>query len=256
MKKVLLSSIGIITISLVAYAIHNLTKEKIYKDTDVQCDFDANICYDMKNKPITGRVQNFSNKTLISDIEYKEGKENGSLKIYRTNGTIYLEGTYKNGLPDGYVIEYNEDGTLFSYDEFKDGLQHGKSILYQKNNKILKQWQYDNGKEVGIGTVYYPNNNLQLEVNHLTGELKYYNEDGSLKTLAHFNSNGYDGTWTNYSQDGHIIAEVIYEKGTPKSGYCFDENSSKIEFNANDFIVFADTNKTPCDNNQEKTVQK
>ncbi len=256
MKKVLLPVLGAVVLSATIYGTHKLSTPKIYQDKDVKCDFDIGMCYDHNNKPITGRIQNFNNSTLISDIEYKDGKENGLLKIYRTDGTLYLKGTYKNGLPDGYVKEYNQDGTLFSYDEFKDGLQHGKSIIYQAQNKILKQWHYDNGKETGIGTVYYPNDKTQLEVNHNTGELKYYNEDGTLQTLAHFNSNGYHGTWQNYTKDGKITLELVYKDGKPQSGYCLDKNSQKKEFTPNDFTIFATTNKTPCDETIADTQKK
>ena len=252
MKKVLLPTLGAIVLSTAIYGIYKISSPKVYLDSEVKCDFDIGMCYDLKNKPITGRIQNYNNSILTSDIEYKDGKENGDLKIYRTNGTLYLEGTYKNGLPDGYVKEYNEDGTLFSYDEFKDGLQHGKSIIYQAPNKILKQWHYVNGKETGIGSVYYPNGKIQLEVNHTTGELKYYTEDTKLQTLAHFNSNGYHGTWQNFNQEGQITLEIIYNEGAPKSGYCLDKNSQKKEFSPEDFTIFATTNKTPCDTSSQE----
>ena len=155
MKKNLLIGTSTLIILGTIYATYLLTTPKIYKDNEIKCDFDAGICYDLKDKPITGRIQSYHNNILISDIEYKNGKENGLLKIYRNTGNIYLEGTYKDGKPDGYVKEYTDDGKLFSYDEFKNGLQHGTSIIYQNNGKILKQWHYYQGNETKNGYVYY-----------------------------------------------------------------------------------------------------
>lgn len=252
MKKVLLSSLALIAVSSLAFGIYSFNKEKIYKDNEVNCDFDAGMCYDLKNKPITGRIQSYDKDKLISDIEYKNGQEDGLLKIYKTTGVLFLEGTYQNGRPHGYVKEYNEDGSLFSYDEFKNGLQHGSSIIYQKDGKILKEWHYTDGKDTGIGKVYYPNGALQLEINHDKGELKYFYETGLLNTLAHFDNTGYNGAWTIYAEDGKTTkAEIIYSKGTPQSGYCIDANNQTINFDTKAFEVFAKTNQTPCDTPQK-----
>lgn len=253
MKKVLLSSLGVIALSAGIYFTYQSFQEKIYKDTEVKCDFDAGICYDHKNTPITGRLQSYDKEQLISDIEYKNGKENGILKIYKTTGKIFLEGTYKDGKPHGVIKEYNDDGTLFSYDEFKNGLPHGTSIIYHKDGKPIKEWHYTDGKDSGIGKVYYPSGKLQLEVNHDKGELKYFYENGTLNTLAHFDNHGYHGAWTIYTEDGQTTAEIVYNKGQPQSGYCIDANNQKIEFTTTDFEVFAKTNQTPC--NIKKTAK-
>ena len=68
MKKVLLSSLALIAVSSLAFGIYSFNKEKIYKDNEVNCDFDAGMCYDLKNKPITGRIQSYDKDKLISDI--------------------------------------------------------------------------------------------------------------------------------------------------------------------------------------------
>ena len=246
MKKILLSSVGALILCGAIYGTYQYNSEKIYSEKDVKCDFDAGICYDLQGKEITGRIKNYDNKILISDIQYKNGKEDGELKIYRNDGKLFLEGTYKQGKPNGIVKEYNDDGSLLSYDEFKDGIPHGKSIIYQ-NNKILKEWSYNMGKEINIGKIYYPNGNSQLEVNFDNGELKYYYENGQLQTLAHFNDSGYHGLWTIYNQDGTLKAELTYENGVGTSGYCLKDENTKIEFDTKAFEIFATNNQTPCD---------
>lgn len=247
MKKILLSSVGVLVLSGLAYGLYQLNSEKVYSEKDVKCDFDAGICYDLKGNKITGRIKNYDNKILISDIEYKNGKEDGELKIYRNDGTIFLEGTYKQGKPNGIVKEYNEDGTLLSYDEFKDGTPHGKSIIYQKDNKILKEWHYNMGKETKVGKVYYQDGTPQLEVDFDNGTLKYYYENGQLQTLAHFNDSGYNGLWSIYNEDGSLKAELTYENNLGTSGYCLNKDNTKVEFDAKAFETFATTNQTPCD---------
>ena len=247
MKKVIL--VVVLALFLVggAFLGVHLFKEKVYLEKDVKCDFDDGICYDVKGKPITGRIVAYENEVLLSDISYVDGKEDGVLKIYRNDGKIYLEGTYSKGKPNGYVKEYNEDGSIHSYDEFVNGEQHGKSIIYQAQNKVLKEWYYNMGKDVGVGRVFYENGKPQLEINFDLGELKYYFDNGSVQTVAHFNDSGYNGDWTIYDIDGKITAELVYENGVGKSGYCLKNDGSKAEFNEEAFIDFAKNNRTPCD---------
>ena len=247
MKKSLLISVAVLVIAGAIYGYHQFNKEKIYLEKDVKCDFDAGICYDLKGKPITGRILNYENKILISDISYVNGKEDGNLKIYNNDGKLFLEGTYAQGKPHGYVKEYNEDGTLHSYDEFKNGIQHGKSIIYQANNVPVKEWYYDMGKEVNTGKVYYENGPPQLEINFTQKELKYYYPNNKIQTHAYFNDSGYHGAWTSYNKDGQITAQLEFENGKGKSGYCLNEDNQKQEFTDQDFITFVQTNKTPCD---------
>ena len=250
MKKVLISTASVLVLASVIGTTYYLTKEKTYKTSEIKCDFDAGMCYDLKGKPITGRIKNYDKETLISDIQYKNGKEDGELKIYRNDGKLFLEGTYKEGKPDGVIKEYNEDGSLLSHDEFKNGLLHGRSIIYFAQDKILKEWNYNMGKETGIGKVYYQNGNPQLEINFTSGELKYFYEEGNIQTLAHFDDTGYNGLWTIYQKDGSLKAELTYEKGIGKSGYCKNEDGTTIEFTTDDFSSFAQTNLTPCDTPQ------
>lgn len=247
MKKVLLSGVGIVVLAGAIYGTYALTKEKVYLEKDVNCDFDAGICYDLKGNPITGRITSYDNNILISDIEYKNGKEDGLLKIYQNDGSIFLEGTYKEGKPHGMVKEYNADGSIFSYDEFQNGIQHGKSIIYNKNNKILKEWNYNMGSPVGVGKVFYDNGTLQVEINFDKGEIKNYNENGSINTIAHFDEKGYNGLWTIYNKDGSIKAEINYVDNKPTSAYCLDKDQNKVEFDETAHEDFAKTGQTPCD---------
>ena len=69
MKKVLLSSLALIAVSSLAFGIYSFNKEKIYKDNEVNCDFDAGMCYDLKNKPITGRLQSYDKDKLVEVVK-------------------------------------------------------------------------------------------------------------------------------------------------------------------------------------------
>ncbi len=247
MKKILLSGVGIIVLAGAIYGTYTLTKEKVYLEKDVNCDFDAGICYDLKGTPITGRIKSYDNNILISNIEYKNGKEDGELKIYQNDGSLFLEGTYKEGKPHGIVKEYNPDGSILSYDEFQNGIQHGKSIIYNKNKKLLKEWHYKMGNPVNTGKVFYDNGNPQIEINFDKGELKNYNEDGTINTVAHFNEKGYNGLWTIYNQDGSTKAEINYIDNNATSGYCLDKNKNKVEFDDTAFENFSHKGQTPCD---------
>ena len=239
-------SLGVIAGILFVAGGYYLSQPKEYMSQDISCDFDTGICVDKKGSKLNGKVLAYEGDVLISDIEYKNGKENGTVKLYRVNGKIYLEGVYSNGKPNGVIKEYDEEGNLFATNEFKDGVLNGHSVIYGKNNKIIKDWTFKDGKEAGVGRVYYENGNVNLEVDFTNGVLKSFYENGKENTVAHFNDKGYNGDWNIYSQDGELVAELKYENGKGIEGYCLEESGNKINLTDNDIEEFEKTSVLPC----------
>lgn len=244
-KKVLIALGGVVLVGAVAGG-YFLMQPKTYMAQDIRCDFDTGICVDKKGDKLNGRVTAYENNVLISDIEYKNGKEDGVVKLYRVDGKLYLDGIYKDGKPDGVIKEYNEDGSVLASNEFNDGVLDGRSVIYGENNKIVKEWYYKAGKEVGVGKVFYDNGGIQLEVDFDKGVLKYFYENGKENSVAHFNDKGYNGMWNIYSQEGNLQAELKFENGVSVEGYCLEENGDRVDLTAEDFKEFTESGKLPC----------
>ena len=103
------------------------------------------------------------------------GEQTGEWRYYYPSGKLKAIGFYKKGKKNGVFKTYNEeDGTLFLEQYYTTGLEDDliRCVFYYKNGNIEKE-----------GTAYERNNW------EITGEWKYYDEQGKLKRIEIFDKN-------------------------------------------------------------------
>ena len=105
MKKLL---IGLFLVSSVlAFSERVVKGDKAYAD-------DKGIVYvEGEKTPYTGVIEGYNEQgKLEGKASYKDGKMNGSSKLYYPSGKLQSEATFKNGVLDGLQKDYTEDGKL------------------------------------------------------------------------------------------------------------------------------------------------
>ena len=115
---------------------------------------------------------NFSGKE--ADL-LEVGEQTGEWRYYYPSGKLKAIGFYKKGKKNGVFKTYNEkDGTLFLEQYYTTGLEDDliRCVFYYKNGNVEKE-----------GTAYERNNW------EITGEWKYYDEQGKLKRIEIFDKN-------------------------------------------------------------------
>lgn len=103
------------------------------------------------------------------------GEQTGEWRYYYPSGKLKAVGFYKKGKKNGVFKTYNEeDGTLFLEQYYTTGLEDDliRCVFYYKNGNVEKE-----------GTAYERNNW------EITGEWKYYDEQGKLKRIEIFDKN-------------------------------------------------------------------
>lgn len=103
------------------------------------------------------------------------GEQTGEWRYYYPSGKLKAIGFYKKGKKNGVFKTYNEeDGTLFLEQYYITGLEDDliRCVFYYKNGNVEKE-----------GTAYERNNW------EITGEWKYYDEQGKLKRIEIFDKN-------------------------------------------------------------------
>lgn len=103
------------------------------------------------------------------------GEQTGEWRYYYPSGKLKAIGFYKKGKKNGVFKTYNEeDGTLFLEQYYTTGLEDDltRCVFYYKNGNVEKD-----------GTAYERNNW------EITGEWKYYDEQGKLKRVEIFDKN-------------------------------------------------------------------
>jgi uncharacterized protein len=108
----------------------------------------------------------FPNGNAGVAVEYVDGSQHGSYKLYRTNGKLFLENTEHYGNSEGLFKEYYADGTLCAeYNYLHDNL-HGPYKEYNAKGVLIEEGNSYNGN------------------NH--GEIRMYDDNGKLKETRIF----------------------------------------------------------------------
>ena len=78
-------------------------------------NFDANL--------ITGNIETWLDKILISKGKMKDGLPHGEMKVYNEKGKVASIINYKNGIQDGITKDFDENGKLIKETLYKNGVE-------------------------------------------------------------------------------------------------------------------------------------
>ncbi len=97
----------------------------------------------------------FINRKPLSIENYKDGKLDGILKNFYSNGNLTNEVTYINGIKNGISKTYAEDGKLIEKVTYKNGILNGYAEFYDLKGKLLEKGTFINGKRADHDWNYY-----------------------------------------------------------------------------------------------------
>lgn len=115
----------------------------------------------MKGKQRIGKWIAYDRKTKlkISEENFVNGKLEGEIKSFYTNGKLLKIENYKAGKKSGTVIMYAPNGNVVNNSNFLNGRKDGTFVNYDKNGQKLLSGKYKQGKPQGIWK-YYKNGKL------------------------------------------------------------------------------------------------
>lgn len=183
----------------------------------------------------------YSDGNLWRKIIYNRGLLEGKRYEYYNNGLERSVTDYKKSIAQ-HTIRYHSNGQVqetISFNEF--GLKHGSVITYDENGRVIGESNYEhgslNGKSMSLlhGDLqeikHYNHSTLEGEYlliyksgqikaqgsydsrSERTGEWKEYNENGSLKSIVHYDKGLQNGTSTIYFDNGKIKSLGEYKQG-------------------------------------------
>tara|TARA_B110000977_G_C11056557_1_gene484303 strand:- start:250 stop:669 length:420 start_codon:yes stop_codon:yes gene_type:complete len=110
------------------------------------------------------KIEYWDNGQVLSQIQYFDGKRNGSFRHWYENGQLMNEGFYKNGKMLGPWMSYYANGHLKNSGTYK----YTESGVYSRKDG---EWKY-----------YYENGQLQSKSSIKEGveDVKFYDKEGHL----------------------------------------------------------------------------
>lgn len=155
----------------------------------------------------------------LNILEYKEGKLNGTIKVFTPGGEIETEAEFKDDVLNGICKTY-EKGKLVTESGFKDGVINGEFKQFDENEKMISQITFENGIKKGDMIENHKNGNpsfvTHFEDDKKNGKLEMYNENNEMTTYCEYKNDELNGITKNYYSglDGNGIMRVAnYEDG-------------------------------------------
>ncbi len=191
------------------------------------------------------------------------GKEDGTWKFYRSDGSLKWEKNYVMGMADGehrYYFpdstlqkievwknnelngkkqEFYQDGTLKKEVDYKNGQWDGIYKTFFRDGKAESQQEYVNGKKEGLSTYFYENGNIFYTENHengqLEGECERFYADGTKWTIETYKNGKRHGLFEEYyNNDKNVIKyRATYKKDQVVKESYFDEFGEEVAPPAN-----------------------
>ncbi len=124
----------------------------------------------------------------VEEAHYQNDTLDGlRILYYESSDTMSVE-TYRKGLFEGPFRAYHENGQLKTLGRYVNNAIEGEWLSYYPNGQLREVVTFQHGAENGPFKEYYPNGQLKAEGAYLDGdnehgELKLYNEDGSLQRV-------------------------------------------------------------------------
>ena len=141
----------------------------------------------------------------------KQGKLHGSLKVLNlADGSVSLQQEYQEG-----VLQQSQAGSATESLPVKTTPKHTGTTL--KTTKDSHSF-YINGKEVAEETISSNGATLELLGNIPDGEVKEFNENDQVITIAQYKNNKLNGELTRYTDDGKLLSREIYADGLLQGG--------------------------------------
>ncbi|MEM2144090.1 MAG: hypothetical protein QW279_01920, partial [Candidatus Jordarchaeaceae archaeon] len=184
----------------------------------------------------------YTDGSLKSTGEYKNGKKEGEWKYFFRNGNIEQIGKYLQGLPHGKWIWYYENAAVLREEIFVKGKREGEFFEFsEKGDTILKGYfindkeedfwvyqlndyreegKYQEGRKTGIWKAYNKHTGKLIFIGEYVDGLengihKYFYPDGKIKEEGNYSLGIKQGTWKKYDEEGQIYLTIEYEDGLP-----------------------------------------
>lgn len=193
--------------------------------------------YTGKMKPEYGYGKN----TTVEEGYYVHGRKEGVwIKYYSDGKTPKIKGNFSNNRPQGDYNRYFKQGNLKERGSFAKDQYKGELIRYHDNGKIAYRGNYNNeGIESGLVQYFHENGVLALEYTvkngKLSGELKRYNEDGSIREKLTFDDNGKVKSHIDIVKSAPETKPETEEKTEVKPPKLTNPNTRGIKFEPNGY---------------------
>lgn len=152
----------------------------------------------------------------------KDGKLEGTFKLWDVNGRLTEESQYKNNILDGVQKNFYTNGAVKTEITYAEGKKNGPTKNWYQDGKQSSEMEYRDNKNVG-STSFYPDGSIRMKerLDEATGILytEAFYTNGVLSHSFGAKGNRKEGTLIKNAPTGFKVAEASYTNGK-NDGWC------------------------------------
>lgn len=103
------------------------------------------------------------------EIEFRDGKYNGTFSQFHDNGIKAVEQHYVNNVAQGEDTGWYQTGKLMYSGQYSDGKQDGKWVHFFMDGTKQSESNYLSGSFHGVRAQWYPNGQMRFQKNYKHG---------------------------------------------------------------------------------------
>jgi len=159
------------------------------------------------------------NGGLESITEFVNGKEEGVIVGYNSEGVKNIELTMKNGAYSGPYSTYHDNGVKSTEGTTLDGKLDGPFKYFYPSGQLKEEGVLKNNKLIGKNTVYFLDGTISGIYNYVDGkadgEVVRNYVDGTMSEKYTYKDDKFHGEYTSYYPNKSVKIVGKYEKGKP-----------------------------------------
>ena len=190
-----------------------------------------------------------SNGGLEGEVFYVNGKEEGEIVVYNSEGIKTSTTTKKDGLFEGPYITYYDNGVHEMESTMKEDKIEGSYKKFYTSGQLKEEGFVKKGKLNGPVKGYYVGGQLQYTMNYTNGEAdgmytKYY-PDGKVRENFPYVKDKSTGAYLLYYPDSTLSKSGMYEKEKPVGKWkeYYPNGILQSEYTRNNKSEYIDTQK-------------
>lgn len=180
-------------------------------------------------KPFGKFTYYYPSKKVKAIMQFENNGTVSRAVMYEEDGKLMAYGKYVNQQKDSVWTHFAPSGHTSYKETFKNGTLHGKKTIYyipehpeQKTQQVAQEYHYKNGKLSGEVKEYFPNGTLKSEGTYVNenydGVVKKYHPNGKIMIIERYKNNLKHGWWMGYDENGKEIGRRYFWNGRELKG--------------------------------------
>ena len=223
---------------------HSSASDSPKSDSLFEYRWTGEVVFDDSGNVVEGtRTAYFISGEKFSEVPVKNGREDGTMRVWDQEGIKTAEIEFSGGVQNGKSVFWYENGNKRLEIDFVDGFENGTWKNWYPDGALWIEGEVKNGNRVGIWTEWHPNGVKKSEGPYEVFEIDRpnatsarlsdhgagpaYSEDDSLldsispdsiysRHAGHAHPVGLrHGIWTEWDETGAVSRTILYQKGVP-----------------------------------------